>query len=514
MNSKEELELTILKHFVTYDESLHKAKSLDIKPTHFIFKEEMDKMCYARELFKLVLSYFEESGGSLLTYNVLSNKLKKAQIDEQHKSKFELLWQKIQDFDCDRNDLHDLLVQLKHNLALEYFKEMYKRGYDVMNSNGVEDAIELISGKIEQIRDELTLLEVERESVDMSDGTEYFEFEYEKRKNNLEQYRGIRFGLNDIDEKTFGILPGQIITFLAPSSGGKSVQLLNIGSYAHWHEKKNVLYFSFEMDAWLCYLRHVSLVTKVPFGLIKSVAVEDEQMRTIMDKIMEMKGGPYFKYEVSMEDPTPEFIEFKIREITNLKGKPDLVIIDYIGNMTTRTAARNAKPWERQGDAFEKLFAIAKKSRIPIITAQQINRETIRETRKLKESGKQAKYWQDASSGDQRIMHFSYYVIGLEPDKEQNIVTYHDIKMRDCGFESFSAQIDPSNNNIYELSTEKQEELRKIRNTAVETKEVKVTSTDTGETRVDWGTGTNILSPDDMEISAADDWAIEDNTGE
>jgi hypothetical protein len=238
-------------------------------------------------------------------------------------------------------------------------------------------------------------------------------------------------------------------------------------------------------------------------------------MKSIIDKILEMKGGPYFKYEVSMEDPTPEFIEFKIREITNAKGKPDLVIIDYVGNMTTRTTSINAKPWERQGDAFEKLFAMAKKMRIPIITAQQINRETIRETRKTKEAGKVVKYWQDASSGDQRIMHLSYYVIGLEPDKDENIVTYHDVKMRDCGFESFSAQVDPSNNNIYELSDEKQEELRKIRNPGSDTKEVKVTSTESGETRVDWGSGTNILSPEDMEISASDDWVIEDGgTGE
>jgi hypothetical protein len=264
------------------------------------------------------------------------------------------------------------------------------------------------------------------------------------------------------------------------------------------------------MDAWLCYLRHISLVSGVPFAAIKNIDIDDRQMQAITDRITEMVDGPYFKYEVSMEDPTPEFVESKIREYGRTKGKPDLVVIDYIGNMEMRNSSKDAKPWQRQGDAFEKLFVLAKRHRLAILTAQQVNRESIRENRKLKQEKKAQQYWQDAASGDQRIMHLSYYVIGLEPDKEQNIITYHPVKMRDATFDYFSAQIDPSINRIFELTPDKQEEYRKTQNPGGDVKEVKVVSTPDGDTKAIWGNESNIYGAGDMEIGQREDSQIND----
>ena len=80
------------------------------------------------------------------------------------------------------------------------------------------------------------------------------------------------------------------------------------------------------------------------------------------------------------------FIDQKIRELTLEKGQPDLLVVDYIGNMTVRNASQNAKDWENQSAAVKGLFLLAKRYNIPVLTAQQINRETIRESRKSKEA--------------------------------------------------------------------------------------------------------------------------------
>ena len=135
--------------------------------------------------------------------------------------------------------------------------------------------------------------------------------------------------------------------------------------------------------------------------------------------------------------------------------------------MTTRTTNKNAKPWEKNGDAAEALFKIAKRYNLPIVTAQQINRDAIRENRKNKEAGKASAYYQDAASGDQRLMHLSTYVIGVEPDKDQNLVYYHPVKMRDCHFDSFAAKLDITNNRLIELTDAQQMALQDVRSADV-----------------------------------------------
>jgi hypothetical protein len=300
---------------------------------------------------------------------------------------------------------------------------------------------------------------------------------------------------------------------LAPSSGGKSVQLLNWANYANTICNKNILYFSFEMDVWLCMLRHISLAFRIPYDLLKSITCPPEEMYTLIEKLKQLKGGPYFEYEVNMEDPTPEFVDSRIMELTNTKGKPDMVVVDYIGNMKSRTSSKDAKGWEKQGDAAEGLFKLAKKYEIPFLTAQQINAPAIRENRKAKEAGKASGYWQDAASGDQRLMHLSYYVLALDPDKQNKMLTYHPVKMRDAYFDSFSAKIDPTHNGIYELTSEEQENYRNIMGT--NTGQSDSSKDNKTHTPVSPTPGeSNIYTPDDLTITIADEWDLPEENNE
>ena len=248
-----------------------------------------------------------------------------------------------------------------------------------------------------------------------------------------------------------------------PSSGGKSVQLLNLADHAHRVCKKNVLYFSFEMSSWLCKLRHASLVSEVEYSKLKSIAITPDERNRVEASLKEINNGKYFEYMEAMDDPTPEFIEQKIREITTTKGRPDLIVADYIGNMTSRSTSKNAKHWEKNGDAAEGLFKIAKRYGLPIVTAQQINRDSIKENRKRKEDGKAGAYYQDAASGDQRLMHLATYVIGMEPNKEEEVCWYHPVKMRDAWFPAFPAKWNAELNKVTELNDFQQSALNVIK---------------------------------------------------
>ena len=193
--------------------------------------------------------------------------------------------------------------------------------------------------------------------------------------------------------------------------------------------------------------------------------------------------------------------------------RSDLVVCDYIGNMTTRTTRSDAKHWEKNGDAAEKLCVLAKKHNIPILTAQQINREAIRENRQKKEASKAYSYQQDAASGDQRLIHLSSFVAALESDKDNKMITYQFVKGRDCYFHPFYAKVDTDYNKILILTKEEEEEYRRLIGAPNPNKDgdnksqndSRSAPDDSNEIKTEFEQ-TNIYQPEDLSLEAVDDW--------
>jgi hypothetical protein len=153
----------------------------------------------------------------------------------------------------------------------------------------------------------------------------------------------------------------------------------------------------------------------------------------------------------------------RIRELTLTKGKPDIVIADYIGEMRTRNAPKTAQSWELHELAFDGLVKIARRHNLPVLTAQQLNRDTIKDSRKSKDSGKAHTYDQSAASGGQHIMHQAHYVFVLEPDKETGIAVVHMAKGRDAWVPPYCVRVAPEYNKIQELTPDEQIEMKAIK---------------------------------------------------
>jgi hypothetical protein len=198
---------------------------------------------------------------------------------------------------------------------------------------------------------------------------------------------------------------------------------------------------------------------EIPYSQIKGNTLSSDEKRKIIDGLKSAEDGPYFEYDVNMEDPTPEYIDSKIRDLIATKGKPDLLVVDYIGNMTVRNPGPASKDWELQSKAIQQLFIMAKRYNIPIITAQQINRETIRDSRKSKENNKFMSYDQAAASGGQNLMHLCTYAIAMEPNREKGYCILHPVKMRDAFFNPFPIAMDPEYNKVREMDKEEQEQI-------------------------------------------------------
>jgi replicative DNA helicase len=438
---------------------MDKMLSRQIGLEHFDYVSDGDKNSYTNALFKLVQEYWSESGGSLFTSLVLESKMNAYRLSERQRGKLLTLWQEISDSDIDDNDFHEISSQLKNRRCLKLLSKMFTEGHEKLSSEGLSSTVQVIQENLDQIQVQMNEIGGDRHNFDITQSSDFFKIEYDKRINHPELFKGINCGVSNIDEKTFGWLPGQIIVFLAPSSGGKSVMLLNAAMHANKKCNKKVLYMSFEMNSWLCLLRHISLSFEIPYSVLKDNNLAPDELKDIINGLDASKDGAYFEYDVNMEDPTPEYIDSRIRDLIATKGKPDLLVVDYIGNMTVRNPGSASKDWELQSKAIQQLFIMAKRYNIPILTAQQINREAIRDSRKSKEANKFMSYDQAAASGGQNLMHLCTYAIAMEPNREKGYCVLHPVKMRDAWFKPFPIAMDSDYNKVRELTPEEQDQI-------------------------------------------------------
>jgi hypothetical protein len=133
------------------------------------------------------------------------------------------------------------------------------------------------------------------------------------------------------------------------------------------------------------------------------------------------------------------------------------------------------------------LFLLAKRYNIPVLTAQQINRDTIRDSRKSKDEKKFMSYDQAAASGGQNLMHLCTYAIAMEPNREHGYCILHPVKMRDAWFNPFPIRMNREYNKVTELDEEEQQQILALHgvatgNTAV--KEVPKTDRPDGKTLI------------------------------
>ena len=457
-----DLEVLALAHITKSAKSMDKLLSKNITKDHFNYIAESETVSYTKGIFDLILKYYELSGGSLFTSYVLGQKLNDPKVKERSKAKVLTLWEEIENTEVNENDFHEVLSQIKERRCYNILTDMLDESHASFTQQDIKSTVNVIRDNLDKIQEELSEFGADRHSFDVTQSGDFFRNEYDKRINHPELFKGIECGVSNIDTKTFGWLPGQIVVFLAPSSGGKSVMLLNSAIHAHRKNKKNVLYMSFEMNSWLCLLRHISLSFEIPYSQLKDNNLSPDELKSIVDGLNDSKSGAYFEYDVNMEDPTPEYIDQKIRELIATKGKPDMLVVDYIGNMTVRNAVNGAKDWENQSKAITELFKMAKRYNIPIITAQQINRETIRDSRKSKEANKFMSYDQAAASGGQNLMHLCTYAIAMEPNREKGYCVFHPVKMRDAWFNPFPVRMNPEYNKVEEMTPEEKEILQRL----------------------------------------------------
>lgn len=210
---------------------------------------------------------------------------------------------------------------------------------------------------------------------------------YKEIEDNPEIARGILTGFAEFDRITNGLHKGELMIVAGATGTGKSVVMHNIAVNAYLggnnplrpvvpEELKpgyNILYFSLEMPKESMERRIDSCMAGVFYNEIRDGVLSTEDKKKYFDVLKFQTQYPKYFHIVDMaKGATPREIELKYLEICETKGKPDLVVIDYIGIMSPNEPGDS--DWLALGKIAAELHEFARVYEIPVITGSQVNR--------------------------------------------------------------------------------------------------------------------------------------------
>lgn len=186
---------------------------------------------------------------------------------------------------------------------------------------------------------------------------------------NQGKVTGIPSGFVDLDYRTAGLQPSDLILVAARPSMGKTAFALNVVQHAAVQEKKVCAMFSLEMSKEQLLNRMVCSEAMVDAQKVRTGDLEDEDWAKISMGAVILADSPIYI------DDTPGItiadMRAKCRKLKMEKGL-DLIMIDYLQLMSG-----NGKTQSREQEISEisrGLKALAREMSVPVIALSQLSR--------------------------------------------------------------------------------------------------------------------------------------------
>ncbi|MDR0890665.1 MAG: replicative DNA helicase [Endomicrobium sp.] len=194
---------------------------------------------------------------------------------------------------------------------------------------------------------------------------------------NPNEISGLSTGFKDLDNKTTGLHPAELIIIAARPSMGKTALALNIAEYVALHEKKPVCIFSLETTRSMLILRMLSSLARVNGWNLRNGQCNDNDLKKLHKAANEIASSPIFIDDNS--NITIMEIEIRARELANELYKNNtplaLIIIDYIQFIRSKQQRFESRQQE-VADISRALKSLAKDLNVPVIALSQLSRKT------------------------------------------------------------------------------------------------------------------------------------------
>ncbi|MGB5984179.1 MAG: replicative DNA helicase [Desulfobacterales bacterium] len=191
----------------------------------------------------------------------------------------------------------------------------------------------------------------------------------EERQGNKALITGVSTGYSELDHKTSGLQPSDLIILAARPSMGKTAFAMNIARNAAVDSGVAVAVFSLEMSKEQLSLRMLSSEARIDSSRMRSGFITPEEWNRITDGAGRLSEAPVYI------DDTANLSVVEIRsKARRLKMNHDigLVVIDYLQLMKSR--GRLERRELEISEISRSLKGLAKELSLPVLALSQLNR--------------------------------------------------------------------------------------------------------------------------------------------
>ncbi len=181
---------------------------------------------------------------------------------------------------------------------------------------------------------------------------------------------GVATGFTDLDYKTAGLQPSELILIAARPSMGKTAFVLNIAQHVCFREKKGAVIFSLEMDRGTLMNRLISLESHVDGKSIRNGNVTPKDWESIIE------GASIIGESKLIIDDTPGItvgeMRSKCRKYKAENKDLAVIIIDYLQLMAG--SGKSESRVQEVSDISRSLKALARELNMPVVALSQLSR--------------------------------------------------------------------------------------------------------------------------------------------
>jgi replicative DNA helicase len=189
-------------------------------------------------------------------------------------------------------------------------------------------------------------------------------------RDNPNDITGVPTGFADLDTKTSGLQPGDLIIVAGRPSMGKTSFALNIGEFVAIEHGLPVAVFSMEMGGSQLAMRMLGSVGRLDQHKVRTGRLADDDWPRLTHAIQKMQDAQLYI------DETPALnsleLRARARRLSRQCGKLGLIIIDYLQLMSSSRAGENRAT--EISEISRSLKALAKELNVPVIALSQLNR--------------------------------------------------------------------------------------------------------------------------------------------
>lgn len=192
----------------------------------------------------------------------------------------------------------------------------------------------------------------------------------EKASKNKGNVTGIATGFIDLDYRTAGMQPSDLVLIAARPSMGKTAFVLNIAQYVAFKQNQTVAVFSLEMSKEQLVNRLFSLESKVDAQKLRTGNLSDNDWERLIET-----AGVIGKSNLIIDD-TPGISITELRSKCRkyrLEYDLKMIIIDYLQLMSGSGRGGDSRQQEIS-DISRSLKALARELSVPVLALSQLSR--------------------------------------------------------------------------------------------------------------------------------------------